>query len=167
MPGFEDFLATPTFDDVARAAGEQPLAYVAAAEHGGLALVVRGEDVTHVDLPELGREPVDTLARRYLDRYAEFRGDPGRNRAGWDATLADTTSWLWARLMEPLLSELAGADAVTLIPGGVLGLLPLHAAWHARLRRVPPDASMHWTGWPSATRPTRGRSARRGQPHGG
>ena len=134
VPGFEDFLATPTFDDVARAAGEQPLAYVAAAEHGGLALVVRGEDVTHVDLPELGREPVDTLARRYVDRYAEFRGEPGPNRAGWDATLADTTSWLWARLMEPLLSELADADAVTLVPGGVLGLLPLHAAWR-------PDAS--------------------------
>jgi CHAT domain-containing protein len=134
VPGFEDFLATPTFDDVARAAGEQPLAYVAAAEHGGLALVVRGEDVTHVDLPELGREPVDTLARRYVDQYAEFRGAPGPNRAGWDAALADTTSWLWARLMEPLLSELADADAVTLVPGGVLGLLPLHAAWR-------PDAS--------------------------
>ena len=132
--GFEDFLATPTFDDVAQAAEEQPLAYVAAAEHGGLALVVRGDDVTHVDLPELGREPVDTLTRHYLDRYAEFRDDPGPNRAGWDSTLADTTSWLWPRLMEPLLSELADADAVTLVPGGVLGLLPLHAAWR-------PDAS--------------------------
>lgn len=134
VPGFEDFLATPTFDDVARAATQQPLAYVAAAEHGGLALVVRGDDVTHVDLPELGREPVDTLARHYLDRYAEFRDDPVPNRAGWDAALADTTSWLWTRLMGPLLDELADADAVTLVPGGVLGLLPLHAAWR-------PDAS--------------------------
>ena len=130
VPGFKDFLATPTFDDVSRAAADQPLAYVAAAEHGGLALVVRGDDVTHIDLPELAREPVESLARRYLDRYAEFRSDPGPNRADWDAALADTTSWLWARLMEPLLSELASADAVTLIPGGVLGLLPLHAAWH-------------------------------------
>ena len=41
VPGFEDFLATPTFDDVSRAAADQPLAYVAAAEHGGLALVVQ------------------------------------------------------------------------------------------------------------------------------
>jgi len=134
VPGFEDFLATPTFDDVARAAGEQPLAYVAAAEHGGLALVVRGDNVTHVDLPALGREQVDTLTRRYLDGYAAFRENPGRNRAGWNATLADTTSWLWPRLMEPLLSELSGADAVTLVPGGPLGLLPLHAAGR-------PDAS--------------------------
>ena len=107
VPGFEDFLATPTFDDVSRAAADQPLAYVAAAEHGGLALVVRDDDVTHIDLPELAREPVDSLARRYLDRYAEFRSDPGPNRADWDAALADTTSWLWARLMEPLLGELA------------------------------------------------------------
>ena len=69
VPGFEDFLATPTFDDVAEAATEAPLAYLAAAQHGGLALVVRGDDVTHIDLPGLGREPLEEAARQYLDSY--------------------------------------------------------------------------------------------------
>jgi CHAT domain-containing protein len=138
VPGFEDFLATPTFDDVAQAAGEQPLAYVAAAEHGGIALVVRGNEVAHIDLPDLAREPVDARARQYLDRYADFRASPEHRRKEWDAMLADITSWLWPRLMDPLLSELGDAEAVTLVPGGLLGLLPLHAAWR-------PDSS-HATG---------------------
>jgi CHAT domain-containing protein len=129
VPGFEDFLATPTFDDVAQAAGQQPLAYLAAAEQGGLALVVRGHEVTQVDLPDLAREPVDGLVRQYLDRYADFRADPERRRAGWDAALAEVTSWLWPQLMGPLLAELGDARTVTLVPGGLLGLLPLHAAW--------------------------------------
>ena len=131
VPGFEDFLATPSFDDVAAAAttAGQPLAYLAAAEHGGLALVVRGAEVTHVDLPDLGRAPLEALVQTYLDGYAEFRGAPARHRAAWDARLAEVTAWLWPRLMGPLLTELGGAKAATLIPGGLLGLLPLHAAW--------------------------------------
>ena len=56
VPGYEDFLAVPTFDDVAGVAGECPLVYVAAAEPGGLALVVRGTDVTHVPLDGLTAE---------------------------------------------------------------------------------------------------------------
>ena len=84
VPGFEDFLATPTFDDVAEAAADQPLAYLAAAQHGGLALVVRGDDVAHVDLPDLGREPLEEVARRYLDSYAEFQ--EARGRAGETGT---------------------------------------------------------------------------------
>jgi hypothetical protein len=131
VPGFEDFLAAPSFDDVAAAAMTegQPLAYLAAAEHGGLALVVRGADVAHVDLPDLGRAPLEALVRDYLEGYAEFRDAPGRYRTAWDARLAEVTAWLWPTLMEPLLAELGDAAAATLIPGGLLGLLPLHAAW--------------------------------------
>ena len=56
VPGYEDFLAVPTFDDVAAVARDCPLVYVAAAEPGGLALVVRGADVTHVPLDGLTAE---------------------------------------------------------------------------------------------------------------
>jgi hypothetical protein len=65
VPGFEDFLATPTFDDVAQAAEVQPLAYIAAAEQGGLAIVVRENSVTQIDLPDLASEPVDACARSH------------------------------------------------------------------------------------------------------
>src|SRR6266540_33487 len=42
QPGYADFLAAPTFDDISEAAQEYPLVYLAAAEPGGLALIVRG-----------------------------------------------------------------------------------------------------------------------------
>ncbi|MFD0268826.1 CHAT domain-containing protein [Streptomyces sp. NPDC127106] len=162
VPRFRNFLAAPAFDDVAEAAREQPVTYLAAAERGGVALVVRGADVTEVALPELTRRAVADGLRGYLDRYTEYRaaetkaaetkaaGRPDRavdeDRGGslltarrrWDDALADLTDWLWPTAMGPLVKELAGPETgrpavpvpkVTLIPGGLLGLLPLHAAW--------------------------------------
>ena len=41
------------------------------------------------------------------------------------------TGWLWTAVMGPLLAELGGTPRVVLIPSGVLGVLPLHAAWVA------------------------------------
>ncbi|MFK0256149.1 CHAT domain-containing protein [Streptomyces sp. NPDC090445] len=155
VPRFRNFLAAPSFDDVAEAARAQPVVYLAAAERGGVALVVRGADVAEVALPELSRRAVADGLRGYLDRYAEYRaaetksaGPSGRAadaeggvglataRRRWDDALADLTGWLWPTAMGPLVKELAGPEAdgraaskVTLIPGGLLGLLPLHAAW--------------------------------------
>ncbi|MFD7909347.1 CHAT domain-containing protein [Streptomyces sp. NPDC059752] len=150
VPGFADFLAAPTFGDIAEAAREQPVVYLAAAESGGLALVVRGEDVTEVNLPRLTRESVGARVRGYLERYAEHRAaetgtggdrtgaDEARlgARRGWDEALAEITNWLWSTAMGPLVEEFAApgvsgvrAPKVTLVPGGLLGLLPLHAAW--------------------------------------
>lgn len=51
--GYRDFLAPATLNDVARTAQACPLVYLAAAEPGGLALIVRGADVTHVPLHRL------------------------------------------------------------------------------------------------------------------
>jgi hypothetical protein len=48
IPGFDTFLATPTMDDVAAAADQDPLVYLTAAEQGGLALIVSEVEVAHV-----------------------------------------------------------------------------------------------------------------------
>ena len=77
VPGYEDFLAVPTFEDVAGVAGECPLVYVAAAEPGGLALVVRGADVTHVPLDGLTAEALRERTTAHLEAYAGYRADPG------------------------------------------------------------------------------------------
>jgi len=37
--------------------------------------------------------------------------------------------WLWSAAMGPLLAAAAQATAIALVPGGLLGFLPLHAAW--------------------------------------
>lgn len=131
IPGFEDFLQPPTFADVVAAAAPTPIVYLAAAEPGGLALIVRGEHVEHVPLDELTAETLRERADRHLGSYAAYRSDPDARRAAWGQSLDDLCAWLWSTVMEPVLDQLAGADAATLVAGGFLGLLPLHAAWTA------------------------------------
>jgi CHAT domain-containing protein len=51
------------------------------------------------------------------------------DRPGWYATLDEVTAWLWTAAMGPVLAALKQAPAAVLVPTGLLGLLPLHAAW--------------------------------------
>jgi CHAT domain-containing protein len=136
IPGYESFLAAPTFEDVARAATQQPLVYIAAAELGGLALVVRGDDVVHIPLPRLTSDVVHERVFAYQRSYDRSRTDQEAGMRAWKTALDDTTTWLWDEVMEPVLHELLPAPAAVLVVGGLLGLLPLHAAW------TPDDAAV-------------------------
>jgi CHAT domain-containing protein len=55
--------------------------------------------------------------------------------------LDQTTSWLWEAAMGRVVEALAGARSAVLIPSGLLGFLPLHAAAAARqvAARTPAD----------------------------
>lgn len=137
------------------------LVYLLASPAGGLALVVHndggpqtadgeaGATVTPVWLDGLTEERLralvygsadDPALGGYLGAYSSRADDS----VGWLATLDATCRQLWDVAMGPLtdaLTALAGhlqRDAptqppipVTLIPTGLLGLLPLHAAWTA------------------------------------
>jgi CHAT domain-containing protein len=129
VPGFEDFLAVPTFEDVAEAAARAPIVYLAAAVPGGLALVVRGEEVEHVPLDSLTAETLRERVDSHLGIYDAYRRNPDAGRSAWAASLDELCAWLWPTVMGPVLDELAGAVEATLVAGGLLGLLPLHAAW--------------------------------------
>ncbi|MCU7729931.1 CHAT domain-containing protein [Actinoplanes sp. KI2] len=129
VPGYERFLAAPTFDDVARVTAPVPLVYLAAADPGGLALIVRNGEVTHVPLAGLTAERLRDRARDHLAIYAEYVAEPNAVRDRWDTSLDDLTGWLWDVVMGPVLDELGRAGEVVLVAGGLLGLLPLHAAW--------------------------------------
>ena len=90
VPGYEQFLAAPTFEDVANAAREQPLIYVAAADLGGLALVVRGDDVVHVPLAELTADVVrDQDGRVFPRQPRRHRGGTADGRRRGDARQAE------------------------------------------------------------------------------
>jgi CHAT domain-containing protein len=128
VPGFSDFLATPTIQDVQHAAQADPLVYLAAAAPGGLALVVRGDDVAHVPLDQMTGDAVAAQATGFLEAHAAYRADPAGGLAAWDETLTQTSQWLWDDVMGPVAAEIAGAAGAVLIAGGLLGLLPLHAA---------------------------------------
>jgi CHAT domain-containing protein len=128
IPEFDNFLRSPRMSDIADAA-TKPLAYVSAAQRGGLALVVRRRDVVAVDLPALTRQAVHAVVERYLSAYADYRGDPNAHRAAWNAEIEATTRWLWVEVMGPVLDHVAGERCLWIVPGGLLGLLPLHVAW--------------------------------------
>jgi hypothetical protein len=129
VPGYETFLAAPTFEDVAAAADERPLVYIAPADPGGLALVVRGSDVLDVRLDELSTQAVRDRVTPYLDAYTAYRADPEAGLAAWNAALDETARWLWGAMMGPLLDSAGHEGELIVVAGGLLGLLPLHAAW--------------------------------------
>lgn len=129
LDGFEDFLPEPTEEDVHRAAEEQPLVYLSAAERGGVALVVHDHDVRQVDLPDLTAEAVRTRARAHDDAHKAYAADRAGRLTQWEKSLETTTKWLWDDLMGPVCDALHASDEAVLVAGGLLGLLPLHAAW--------------------------------------
>jgi CHAT domain-containing protein len=149
LSGYANFLAAPDWEDVAEAATpERPLVYLAATPAGGLALVVSSsqsssESDTHpIWLDDLTDEALreqligaadDPELGGYLGAYQDWRRNPrdGAARAAWLKAIDETTRWLWDAAMEHVLEALADLDRhrATLIPTGLLGLLPLHAAW--------------------------------------
>jgi CHAT domain-containing protein len=126
VPGYEHFLAPMTFTEVTAAAEVVPIVYVAAAEAGGLGLLIgAGASVTTIWLPELTEEKLRNKATGLLDADKSSQRDP----AGWQAELESVSGWLWKAVIGPVLDTLGAADRAVLVPAGLLGLLPLHAAW--------------------------------------
>jgi CHAT domain-containing protein len=136
VPGYEDFLAVPTFDDVAAVARDCPLVYVAAAEPGGLALVVQGADVTHVPLDGLTAGTLRDQVTAHLDQYAQYRASRETGYPLWNTSLDEVTAWLWDEAMGPILDHVGQTPDIVIVAGGLLGLLPLHAAWTPDARQV-------------------------------
>ncbi len=144
VPGFAHFLRSLPFAEIRQQASDAPLVYLAATEHGSMALVVRAEGepeaVTLADVTgEILRKKVYIPAKNshpggYLGAYMTWRDNP-RDRGSptaWFSALDETLLWLGERVMGPLVAHLQqtlpeGA-VVRLIPGGLFGLLPLHAA---------------------------------------
>ncbi|MFF9286556.1 CHAT domain-containing tetratricopeptide repeat protein [Streptomyces griseosporeus] len=124
VPGYERFLDPPRFDDV-RAAATTPLVYLAAAEQSGFALVVSGDRVDVCWLPSLSEGVLRALVETYVRAYRARRTDP----RAWEETLGTTTRRLWDLVMEPVVTALGPVGRAALVPAGLLGLLPLHAAW--------------------------------------
>ncbi len=140
LPGFAYFLQSLPFAEIQAQAADAPLVYLAATERGGMAFLVgrfmnRPSGVLPLDLPALTEEALREQIQSYAAAYFPWRANPSDQaaRAAWFAALEGTLRWLGETVMGPLLAALreAGLPAsatVRLIPGGLLGLLPLHAA---------------------------------------
>jgi CHAT domain-containing protein/tetratricopeptide (TPR) repeat protein len=133
VPGYQRFLLPPAFADLVADAGESPLAYLGAAESGGLAVVVHPESAaaTVTWLPELTEETLAAKAGTYRDAYQAYLASPRAeaDRARWQSAIEAVTEWAWTGVMAPVLEALGDAPRATLVAAGLLGVLPLHAAW--------------------------------------
>jgi CHAT domain-containing protein len=128
IEGYEDFLAAPEFKDIAIAAKNTTLVYLLTTEEGGLALIVSGNKIKPVWLPEF----TDNLLAKKLDAYLKnYYNWLNKKEDQWFNFLEEITAWLWSSIMEPVIQALPKDANCTLIPTGSLGLLPLHAAWKA------------------------------------
>jgi CHAT domain-containing protein/tetratricopeptide (TPR) repeat protein len=127
VPGFETFLARPDFDEILSLAGSSNLAYIAYTDVGGIALLLeRGKNATSGPTVIWLDGLTESAVSEQVEAYILSVSKQGTKR--WLEVLDDLTRWLWDTVMGPLISSLSTSQ-VMLIPGGVLGLLPLHIAW--------------------------------------
>ncbi|MES5821447.1 CHAT domain-containing protein [Streptomyces sp. RG80] len=107
-----------------------PVILVNVSPYGSHALIVTGEAIVAVPLPDL--DPGTTATRRQTFQDALVRIEaPGTSRRQSQRAQQDvreTLAWLWRAVTGPVLDRLPGVRRVWWSPGGLMGTLPLHAA---------------------------------------
>ena len=145
-----DFLPQPSFAQIEATAQPAPLIYLLATPAGGLALVVRPDDVQPVWL-DVREDDLNGWLVRYEGEEVAGGYLPAQLGFG---VLTDELSTLLPALGDKVLQPIAEALApplpetgdagirprVTLIPIGRMSLLPLHAARYSRER---PTTHLH------------------------
>ncbi|MET7419874.1 CHAT domain-containing protein [Dactylosporangium sp. NPDC005555] len=144
--GGEQFAAVD-YPAVTAATGDGALLYVAAAKAGGYALVVAARhDPQFVELPKLDRATVAALVGTTRSGQA-VRGTAATRDADPVTAAADPLAEvlraLWDGGMRDLLLDKARGSVVTLVPVGLLSLLPLHAAGGPLHAAGDPDTPGH------------------------
>ncbi|MFD9794964.1 CHAT domain-containing protein [Streptomyces sp. NPDC059070] len=139
--GFGRFLLPPLLSELLAQAEHGPVVVIAVSGHGSHALLVRPDGVGALPLPALDRDAVRRRAAGFAAaRRAATSTSPDRRERGV-GFLNATLEWLWDAAGEPVLNELGltappppgqAPPRVWWSPGGLLGLLPLHAAGHHR-----------------------------------
>ena len=124
--GFRRFLKPVGYQRIAATARQGPLVYIAAAQNGGLALVIRdsSKDPEGLSLPELTEERLGKRVAEYMAAYDRRSEEP----RGWLTVNDVTLRWLWDVVMGPVVAAVPEARAI-MLPMGLLTMLPLHAAW--------------------------------------
>ena len=128
-----EFFPETRFEEIRRASSNCPLAYLITTTTGGVGLLVGfSGNVDAIWMPDLAAGKLREKVVQYLEAYSKLRTDPG----SWTDRLDSTLRWLWDAGLGNLVSALDGHSEAVLIPGGLLGLLPLHASWKPDANRV-------------------------------
>jgi CHAT domain-containing protein len=119
--------STAVIGRVRAAAVKQPLVYLLSHRLGGLGLIVNPSgEVSPVELPALRLDDIFEIAKAHFSAY----NDRFTNRSKWRSQLEATLSWLWDSAMRDVVASFESGTRIALIPLGLLGLLPIHAAGH-------------------------------------
>jgi len=143
LPGFETFLLPPEPEQLVRHAAHGPIAVLTTSGHGHAAILVTGEGITALPLPELGRTD---LVRKVVDfgRALEAASDPRaglQRRVDAQQEIFRILQWLWDAAAGPVLDRLGYRRTpgdgepwprVWWVPTGPLAMLPIHAAGYHR-----------------------------------
>ncbi|MFB7253714.1 CHAT domain-containing tetratricopeptide repeat protein [Streptomyces nojiriensis] len=142
--GFTAFGLPPTLDDLLAEAAHGPVVTFNVSRYRSDALLLTRDGVTSCPLPRLTEEAVIGQVNTFYRALAGTMASDG-DRISAQQSLCRVLEWLWEAAVEPVLSALgdalpaAGPDQdgkplprLWWAPGGILGLLPLHAAgFHA------------------------------------
>ena len=132
---------------------DHPLVFLVSTSIGGLALIVTPTTTDHLWINNFTEPQIaDLINETWIATYNQFR----QNRQAWYDVVDQVSCHLWDLIMGPLIQKLQDLNfaQATIIPKGLLSLLPLHAAWTQDLskptgRRYALD-DIHFTYAPSA-----------------
>jgi hypothetical protein len=110
-----------TFAGICEKAANQTLVYVDNVG-GGVVLLLQDGAIESRSFPGLDEK----ILNPWLDQNLGLREAGGES---WERALDGICCRLWDELMGDLITALNPRDEVTLVAGGYLAMLPLHAAW--------------------------------------
>ncbi|MGW4810902.1 CHAT domain-containing protein [Kitasatospora cineracea] len=140
LEGFADFARPPTVAELIAQAGPGPVVTYNISHTRSDALLLTSAGIESLPLPDLALDSLlDQIERFHLS--LRFASDPSTNipaRRTAQQTLLDVLAWLWNVAAEPALNRLGFKGPPTAgewpriwwNPGGILAILPLHAAGH-------------------------------------
>ena len=154
LDGFGRFLLPPEPEQLTRHAQSGPIVVFSISRYRSDAITITPQAITNVHLPGLALETltqkIDTFYSALpmtTDRQVSLERDFATEVVSWSSeqrssaqdALSQVLAWLWDTTAEPVLDHLGyrhaiepGAEMPRIwwAPGGLLSLLPLHAAGH-------------------------------------
>lgn len=150
---FATFGLPPSPDNLRAVAMDGPVvAFTAGARDGG-ALLLTNRGISYLNLPGLTNDTVAAQASAFHAALGAAYSDDAERAKDARRTLGQTLEWLWDVVAGPVLGALGYPNRpaagqpwprVWWVPGGKLGLLPVHAAGHHERQCTPgePAASV-------------------------
>ncbi|MFB7477089.1 CHAT domain-containing protein [Kitasatospora sp. NPDC056184] len=140
LDAFTAFGVPPTDEELIAEAAHGPVVVFNISEYRSDALLITPDGIRSLELPGLTPRTVTDQVNRFRDALYTTRADTGANGAELEAAqeaMVAVLQWLWDAATGPVLTalKLHGRQDVSddwprvwWVPGGLLGLLPLHAS---------------------------------------